>query len=184
LSFLGDCIAEEHDEDQQSSHERHFSQRLGLIDLLMFSTSATLAGQVEKARVKAAAKAETEIVIGNKILPMPPRKVGCHRFVNNRWEKIPCLPPAKAAKLPPPGAMGEVLLTPGAIVSDAALDVSLDQFGSETDSLLSDQSFSLQLNTNWYNHNKKITGLNLLSNTRLRTVIKHLLYAFGPGIRV
>ena len=33
-------------------------------------------------------------------VPKPPEQIGCHRFDGQKWERIQCLPPAVAARLP------------------------------------------------------------------------------------
>lgn len=94
--------------------------------------------------------ANKTIALGTKVLPLPPKKPGCYQH-NTDWQEVPCLSQEEMSHIQPP--YGVILQQIGASrtpIPGAELAVEIVQLGSEEDSKLGANAFSLQLNTNQF----------------------------------
>jgi hypothetical protein len=98
-------------------------------------------------------------------VPKPPEQTGCYRFDGNKWERIQCLPPAVAARLPhmaiggstptfapPAPCFGTCGAKPGGFITAASTSISWTPASpwGITDSGTGRLSFSVQTNTNYF----------------------------------
>ncbi len=102
------------------------------------------------------------IAIGKMVLPAPPHKAGCFRHGPGGWTEIPCLSYEKRSHFIRPTVFQLAEKGTSPVVPDLTskvnasvgeLDVNIVKFGSETDSDIGNNQFSLQLNTDVFKGN-------------------------------
>ena len=99
--------------------------------------------------------AEKFITTGKQRLRAPPQKPGCYNHTGE-WREVPCLSREEISRLPLPfGVYLDQTSLPSAQypIEYAKLKVDIVRLGSEIDSNLGTNSFSLQLNSNEFHGN-------------------------------